>query len=89
MWVHYICLLIVIVIASGLIALTFNIAVQSNIDYLKDLTNEPKSTYCNILKEAQQKCLKTIERLTPWRDAIFYTFIIMDVLYLILLLFGK
>ena len=83
MWVHYICLLIVIVIASGLIALTFNIAVQSNIDYLKDLTNEPK------LKEAQQKCLKTIERLTPWRDAIFYTFIIMDVLYLILLLFGK
>lgn len=63
MWVHYICLLIVI--ASGLIALTFNIAVQTNIDYLKDLTNEPK------LKEAQQKCLKTIERLTPWRDAIF------------------
>ena len=60
-----------------------------NIDYLKDLTNEPKSTYCNILKEAQQKCLKTIERLTPWRDATFYTFIIMDVLYLILLLFGK
>lgn len=54
-----------IVIASGLIALTFNIAVQTNIDYLKDLTNEPK------LKEAQQKCLKTIERLTPWRDAIF------------------
>ena len=83
MWVHYICLLIVIVIAVGLIALTFNIAVQSNIDYLKDLTNEPK------LKEAQQKCLKTIERLTPWRDATFYTFIIMDVLYLILLLFGK
>ena len=83
MWVHYICLLIVIVIAAGLIALTFNIAVQTNIDYLKDLTNEPK------LKEAQQKCLKTIERLTPWRDAIFYTFIIMDVLYLILLLFGK
>lgn len=81
MWVHYICLLIVI--AVGLIALTFNIAVQTNIDYLKDLTNEPK------LKEAQQKCLKTIERLTPWRDAIFYTFIIMDVLYLILLLFGK
>ncbi len=81
MWVHYICLLIVI--AVGLIALTFNIAVQSNIDYLKDLTNEPK------LKEAQQKCLKTIERLTPWRDATFYTFIIMDVLYLILLLFGK
>ena len=80
MWVHYICLLIVI--AVGLIALTFNIAV-SNIDYLKDLTNEPK------LKEAQQKCLKTIERLTPWRDATFYTFIIMDVLYLILLLFGK
>lgn len=72
-----------IVIAVGLIALTFNIAVQSNIDYLKDLTNEPK------LKEAQQKCLKTIERLTPWRDATFYTFIIMDVLYLILLLFGK
>ena len=83
MWVHYICLLIVIVIAVGLIALTFNIAVQTNIDYLKDLTNEPK------LKEAQQKCLKTIERLTPWRDATFYTFIIMDVLYLILLLFGK
>lgn len=83
MWVHYICLLIVIVIAAGLIALTFNIAVQTNIDYLKDLTNEPK------LKEAQQKCLKTIERLTPWRDATFYTFIIMDVLYLILLLFGK
>lgn len=81
MWVHYICLLIVI--AVGLIALTFNIAVQSNIDYLKDLTNEPK------LKEAQQKCLKTIERLTPWRDATFYTFIIMGVLYLILLLFGK
>lgn len=81
MWVHYICLLIVI--AVGLIALTFNIAVQANIDYLKDLTNEPK------LKEAQQKCLKTIERLTPWRDATFYTFIIMDVLYLILLLFGK
>lgn len=81
MWVHYICLLIVI--AVGLIALTFNIAVQSNIDYLKDLTNEPK------LKEAQQKCLKTIERLKPWRDAIFYTFIIMNVLYLILLLFGK
>lgn len=81
MWVHYICLLIVI--AVGLTALTFNIAVQSNIDYLKDLTNEPK------LKEAQQKCLKTIERLTPWRDATFYTFIIMDVLYLILLLFGK
>ena len=81
MWVHYICLLIVI--AVGLIALTFNIAVQSNIDYLKDLTNEPK------LKEAQQKCLKTIERLTPWRDAIFYNIIIMDVLYLILLLFGK
>lgn len=81
MWVHYICLLIVI--AVGLIALTFNIAVQSNIDYLKDLTNEPK------LKEAQQKCLKTIERLTSWRDATFYTFIIMDVLYLILLLFGK
>ena len=81
MWVHYICLLILI--AVGLIALTFNIAVQSNIDYLKDLTNEPK------LKEAQQKCLKTIERLTPWRDATFYTFIIMDVLYLILLLFGK
>ncbi len=81
MWVHYICLLIVI--AVGLIALTFNIAVQSNIDYLKDLTNEPK------LKEAQQKCLKTIERLTPWKDATFYTFIIMDVLYLILLLFGK
>lgn len=81
MWVHYICLLIVI--AVGLIALTFNIAVQTNIDYLKDLTNEPK------LKEAQQKCLKTIERLTPWRDATFYTFIIMDVLYLILLLFGK
>lgn len=83
MWVHYICLLIVIVIAAGLIALTFNIAVQTNIDYLKDLTNEPK------LKEAQQKCLKTIERLTPWRDATFYIFIIMDVLYLILLLFGK
>lgn len=81
MWVHYICLLIVI--AVGLIALTFNIAVQANIDYLKDLTNEPK------LKEVQQKCLKTIERLTPWRDATFYTFIIMDVLYLILLLFGK
>ena len=81
MWVHYICLLIVI--AVGLIALTFNIAVQSNIDYLKDLTNEPK------LKEAQQKCLKIIERLTPWKDATFYTFIIMDVLYLILLLFGK
>lgn len=80
MWVHYICLLIVI--AVGFIALTFNIAV-SNIDYLKDLTNEPK------LKEVQQKCLKTIERLTPWRDATFYTFIIMDVLYLILLLFGK
>ena len=87
MWVHYICLLIVI--AVGLIALTFNIAVQTNIDYLKDLTNEPKSTYCNILKDAQQKCLKTIERLTPWRDATLYTFIIMDVLYLILLLFGK
>ena len=87
MWVHYICLLIVI--AVGLIALTFNIAVQANIDYLKDLTNEPKSTYCNILKEAQQKCLKTIERLTLWRDATFYIFIIMDCLYLILLLFGK
>lgn len=67
MWVHYICLLIVI--AVGLIALTFNIAVSS-IDYLKDLTN-------------------AIERLTSWRDATFYTFIIMDVLYLILLLFGK
>lgn len=83
MWVHYICLLILIVIAVGLIALIFSIAVQSNIAYLKDLTNEPK------LKEAQQKCLKTIERLTHWRDALFYTFIIMDFLYLILLLFGK
>ena len=80
MWVHYICSLIVI--AVGLIALTFNIAV-SNIDYLKDLTNEPK------LKEVQQKCLKTIERLTLWRDATFYIFIIMDFLYIILLLFGK
>ena len=80
MWVHYICSLIVI--AVGLIALTFNIAV-SNIDCLKDLTNEPK------LKEVQQKCLKTIERLTLWRDATFYIFIIMDFLYLILLLFGK
>ena len=80
MWVHYICSLIVITV--GLIALTFNIAV-SNIDSLKDLTNEPK------LKEVQQKCLKTIERLTLWRDATFYIFIIMDFLYLILLLFGK
>lgn len=80
MWVHYICSLIVITV--GLIALTFNIAV-SNIDSLKDLTNEPK------LKEIQQKCLKTIERLTLWRDATFYIFIIMDFLYLILLLFGK
>ena len=48
MWVHYICLLIVIVIASGLIALTFNIAVQSNIDYLKDCKGIKASLYTAI-----------------------------------------
>lgn len=87
MWVHYICLLIVI--AAGLIALAFHTAVEVNINYLEDLINVPKSTYCDILKEAQQECLKRIERLTPWRDATCWGFVVIAFLYLILLLFGN